>query len=402
MGHVPVSRLSPAPDDHWRLRRPQGARRHVGPPLKKTRCGLCGRARRGWYDRKTQRVRDLSNGDTRVYLDVEVRRIDCRWCGKVKREKLDWLADHPLYTKRFGFFVGRRCRESTVRAVADELALDWDTVKALDVQYMQEQLRRAGTPGPRAIGIDEVSVGKGHQYRIVVSDLLRRRAIWFGGTGRTEADLDQFFRWLGPRKCKGIRVAVMDMWKPFRTSTLKSGNAPQASILYDKFHILRHLGNAIDAVRKAEYKRVSGDDRRFIKGQKYTLLSHRENLNSKGRESLKRLLRANRRLNTAYLLKESFAQLWDYRTEGWARRFFANWRDALKWQRLEPFEKFATLIDKHWDGIASFCRPENKDVPLGFVEGLNNKIRVYQRPAYGLRDEEYLRLKILTSALKPI
>jgi transposase len=356
----------------------------------------------GWYDRKTRRVRDLSCGDARVYLDLEVRRVACRACGKVKQEKLDWLAAHPFYTRRFAFFVGRRCRDATVKAVADELALDWETVKALDTQYMREQLRRAGTPGPRAIGIDEVSVGRGHQYRIVVSDLLRRRAIWFGGSGRTEADLDQFFRWLGPRKCRGIRLAVMDMWKPFRASTLKAGNAPQASILYDKFHILRHLGDAIDAVRKAEYKRVGGEDRRFIKGQKYTLLSHRENLNSKGRESLKRLLAANKRLNTAYLLKESFGQLWDYRAEGWARRFFANWRDALKWQRLGPFEEFAEMIDGHWDGIASFCRPENKDVPLGFVEGLNNKIRVYQRRAYGLRDEEYLRLKILTSTLKPI
>ncbi len=349
-----------------------------------------------------RRVRDLSCGDARVYLDVEVRRVDCRRCGKVKQETLDWLADHPFYTRRFAFFVGRRCRESSVKAVADELHLDWDTVKSLDIQYMKEQLRRVGTPGPRAIGIDEVSIGTGHQYRIVVSDLLRRRAIWFGGTGRTEADLDAFFAWLGPRKSRGIRLAVMDMWKPFGASTLKAANAPQARILYDKFHILRHLGDAIDAVRKAEYKRLDGEDRKFIKGQKYTLLSHRENLTRTGRASLRMLLKANKRLNTAYLLKESFGQLWDYRTEAWARKFFANWRDALKWQRLGPFEKFAGMIDKHWDGIASFCRAENKDVPLGFVEGLNNKIRVLQRRAYGLRDEEYLRLKILTSTLKPI
>jgi transposase len=194
----------------------------------------------------------------------------------------------------------------------------------------------------------------------------------------------------------------MDMWKPFRKSTLKPGNAPKAAILYDKFHILRHLGEAMDAVRKAEYKRLQGKDRKFIKGQKYTLLSHRENLTSTGRASLALLLKANKRLNTAYLLKESFGQLWDYRTELWARRFFDNWRDALKWQRLGPFEKFAAMIDKHWDGIASFCRAENKHVPLGFVEGLNNKIRVLQRRAYGLRDEEYLRLNILTSTLKPI
>ena len=98
------------------------------------------------------------------------------------------------------------------------------------------------------------------------------------------------------------------------------------------------------------------------------------------------------------LLKESFGQLWDYEREGWARRFFENWRNALKWQRLKPYEKFAALIDRHWDGIAAYCKPENK-VSLGFVEGLNNKILVIQRRAYGLRDEEYLRLKILTCML---
>ena len=247
-------------------------------------------------------MRDLSCGDRRIYLDVEVRRIDCRRCQAVKQEKLSWLADHPFYTKRFAFFVGRRCRESTIKAVATELKLDWDTVKTLEMQYMTEQLRRIGMPGPRLIGIDEMSIGKGHRYRIIVSDLQRRRAIWFGGTGRTEADLDLFFQWLGPAKCRGIRLAVMDMWKPFRASTLKTGNAPQAAILYDKFRILRHLGEAIDAVRKSEYKRLRGEDRRFIKGQKYTLLSHRQNLSSAGRVSLKLLLKANRRLNTAYVL----------------------------------------------------------------------------------------------------
>ena len=338
---------------------------------------------RGWYDRKTRRVRDLSCGDTRVYLDVEVRRVECRGCGKVKQERLDWLAVHPFYTKRFAFLVGRRCRESSVKAVAEELALDWETVKALDKQYMNEQLRRAGAKGPRVIGIDEIAVGRGHSYRIV-------------------ADLDGFFQWLGPRKCKGIRLAVMDMWKAFRASTLKEGNAPRASVLFDKFHILRHLGDAMDKVRKGEYARLSGKDRKFIKGQKYTLLSHRHNLTARGRASLKLLLKANKRLNTAYLLKESFAQLWDYRTEAGARRFFDNWRDALKWQRLKPFEKFAEMVESHWHGIASFCRPENKAVPLGFVEGLNNKIRALQQRAYGFRDQEYLRLKILTSTLKPI
>ncbi len=346
-------------------------------------------------------MRDLACGDHRIYLEIESRRIDCKRCGKVKREKLDWLADNPFYSKRFAFFVGRRCRVSTIKDVAQETHLDWRMVKDLEMQYMREQLRRAGTPAPQVIGVDEISIRKGHTYRIVVSDLLRRRPIWFGGKDRSEESMDEFYTWLGPKKSQRIRLAVMDRWKAFRNSPLKEAHAPQARILFDKFHIMRHLGEALDKVRKSEYARLTGKDRRFIKGQKYTLLSRRENLTTTGRRSLKMLLKANKRLNTADVLKEAFGQLWDYQTEGWARRFFDHWRDSLKWQRLEPYEKFAKMIDRHWDGIAAYCKPENK-VALGFVEGLNNKIRVIQRRAYGLRDEEYLRLKILTCMLPQI
>jgi len=332
----------------------------------------------------------------RVYLDVEVRRVFCRRCQKVKQEKLDWLAASPFYTKRFAFYIGRRCRDSSIRDVAKEFHLDWKTVKALEKQYMQEQLRRAGTPGPKVIGIDEVSIRKGHTYRIVVSDLERKRPIWFGGADRSEKSMDRFYEALGEKKSQGVQLAVMDMWKAFHNSTSKQ--APQAAILFDKFHVIRHLNEALDKVRKSEYARLSGKDRRFIKGQKYTLLSRRENLDTEGRFALRTLLKANKRLNIAYLLKESFCQLWEYKTEGWARKFFDNWRSSLKWQRLRPFEQFADMIESHWNGIAAFIQSEDK-VSLGFVEGFNNKIRVIQRRAYGLRDEEYLRLKVLTCML---
>jgi transposase len=328
-----------------------------------------------------------------------VRRVACCTCGAVKRERLDFLADNPRFTKRFAFYVGRRCRQASIRDVATELKLDWDAVKTLEMQYMRAQIERAGVPGPKAIGIDEISIRRGHSYRIVVSDLVRKRPIWFGGEDRSEASMAQFYAWLGLRKSRKIRLVVMDMWKPFRN--VAKDKAPQAAILFDKFHIMRHLGEALDKVRKAEYARLRGKDRRFIKGQKYTLLSRHENLTLDGKRSLKLLLAANKRLNTAYLLKEAFGQLWDYRREGWARRFFDNWRASLKWQRLKPYERFADMIDRHWDGIAAYCKPENK-VSLGFVEGLNNKIRVFQRRAYGLRDEEYLRLKVLSCMLPPL
>ena len=341
-------------------------------------------------------VRDLSCGEHRIYLELNVRRVDCRSCGKVKREKLAWLADNPFYTKRFAWLVGRRCRATTIKEVAQELQLSWDTVKELEKQYMREQLRRVGKPAPEVIGIDEISVGRGHDYRIVVSDLLRRRPIWFGGVDNSEKSLDLFFLEWGVKKTRGIYLAVMDMWKPFRNGTLK--HVPDANILFDKFHVVSQLGAALNQVRLSESARLTGSGRQFIKGQKYTLLSNRANLTFNGRRSLATLLEANHRLNKAYLLKESFGQMWNYKTEGGARRFFENWKQALKWQRLQPYKEFAGMIERHWEGIAAYCQPRNK-VPLGFVEGFNNRIRVLQRRAYGLRDEEYLRLKVLTCML---
>lgn len=208
--------------------------------------------------------------------------------------------------------------------------------------------------------------------------------------------MDMFYIELGTEKCAHIRLGIMDMWKPFKNSFKE--HVPDGSILYDKFHIMKHLGEALDKIRKQEYLRLSGKKRSFVKGQKYTLLSHKQNLDIDGKRSLNLLLKANKRLNTAYLLKESFGQLWDYQSEAWARKFFENWKQSLKWQRLKPFEKFTGLIERHWSGIAAYTKPENK-VSLGFVEGLNNKIRVFQRRAYGLKDQEYLRLKVLTCML---
>lgn len=334
-----------------------------------------------------------------VYLEFEMRRVKCKITGEVKQENIEWLSGKNGYTKRFAYYVGKRCQSSTIKDVAKELRLDWKTVKELEKEYLKEKLKRAGEPDPKVIGVDEIAIRKGHTYKIIVSDLEKSRPIWVGGVDRSEESMNEFYNGLKDEKKAQIRLAVMDMWKAFEKSAKK--NIPQSAILYDKFHVIRHLQGALDKIRKNEYYRVNGNERKFIKGQKYNLLSHKENLDADGKKSLRILLKANRRLNTAYILKESFGQLWDYESEVWARRFYSNWKDSLKWQRLKPFEDFTKLIDKHWDGIAAYCKPENK-VALGFVEGLNNKIRVIQRRAYGIRDDEYLKLKILTCMLPEI
>jgi transposase len=293
-----------------------------------------------------------------------MRRVACKTCS-VKNEKLAFLSSNTKYTLRFAMQIGGLCRAMTIKDVARLMHLDWHAVKDLDKIYMREQLGVAGPAKPRLIGVDEISIKKGHSYRIVVSDLEARRAIWFGGTGRTEADMDLFYAVLGQENSQKIRLAVMDMWKPFRKSTL--AHAPQALIMFDKFHVVKHLGDALDAIRRSEYKRVTGEDRSFIKGQRYVLLSRRENLTDDRHKNLERLLQANARLNIAYLLREQFEQLWDYADAAHARTFFDAWRDQLRGQDLAPYEKFAAMIERNWDGVAAYSQPTH-NIPLGFVE----------------------------------
>jgi transposase len=136
---------------------------------------------------------------------------------------------------------------------------------------------------------------------MAVSDLLKRRPIWFDGPDRSQASMERFYQWLGPKRCSKIELAVMDMWEPFAAA--KARHAPKAAILYDKFHVVQHLNDALDELRLSEYARLESDDeRRFFKGHRYTLLSRRAHLSYRGRCTLKLLLSANRRLHVAYLL----------------------------------------------------------------------------------------------------
>ncbi|RPH74977.1 MAG: ISL3 family transposase [Nitrospiraceae bacterium] len=302
---VLVSRIpgsQSAAGDLWRSPRSAG---HLGPAKKTAVCSGCGARHRTFYDRTMRRVRDPDVAGGRLYLAFEQRRVACSRCQGVSVERLDWLAQNPRYTQRFAQQVGPLCRDMSNKAVAQLLPLHEHTVKDLDKRYLQAWLAKMSQPAPQVIGVDEWSIKKGHTSRIVVSDLARGRPIWVGGQGRTEADLDRFFADLGPKKTARIRLAVMDMWKAFRTSV--QTHAPQAQILFDKFHLLRHLADAMDQVRRAEYKRGAAKDRAFLKGQRYTRLSHRANLTLAGRRALRKLLRANKRLPRPTCSRRSLA-----------------------------------------------------------------------------------------------
>lgn len=360
-------------------------------------CGCCGTVCRGWYDSKERLIRDLDCGADAIFLRIQQRRVNCPVCNAVKTERLAFVADPSRFTDRWVLWAGRQCRERSISSVAEESGVDRKTIKALEMEYMRRQLEISPPESPTVLGIDELAIGPGHSYRVIVHDLQRRRPVWVGGDkGRTQEAIDEYFVGLGPKACAGVQLAVMDMWKPYRKSAEE--HCPNVRIHYDHFHIAKHLSEAIDEVRRSEYKRLEGQERKYIKGTRYILLSNRENLDDRGKDALDKLLGLNRRLNTAYLLKEQFDRIWSYRTETGARRFFDGWKNALKWQRLKPLEKFAQLVERHWTGIV--CGKEvSAGIPMGFVEGMNTKIRAIQKRAYGIKDPEYLRLKILTTTL---
>jgi len=181
----------------------------------------------------------------------------------------------------------------------------------------------------------------------------------------------------------------MDMAKGFINSF--RNYCPGIKIIYDKFHVIRHLLDALNEVRKIEFKKAGQKMRGLLCGKKFILLSNMSNLKGEVRKAPKGLLAVNRRLYKAHLLKESFDALWSYKYKGCALKFWQNWKEQLKWSRLDPYKKFAMMIDNHSDGILAYCE---KKVPLRSIDGTNLKAGNIIRRAYGYKDKEYMKPKI--------
>jgi len=337
-------------------------------------------------------VRDLASGPYRIYLEIEVRRVFCKNCGQVKTELLDFLIDSKKATKRFASVIGRRCRSSTVSDVAKEHGLDWHTVKDLDKHYMNAQVERVGTPAPKVIGIDEIAIRKGHIYRIVVSDLVRRRPIWFGGDDRSEASMDQFYAWLGEKKAHGIRLAVMDMWKPFRNST--QSRAPQAAILFDKFHVIKNANEAVDKVRRAEVRLGGQGVWEALYKSQWLWRKNPENLTGPEQERLAQIQDKNLCTAKAYQMRLVLQDIYRSAAAASARRRFRVWCRWVRWVArfyksglFTSMVKLAQMIENHLAGILAHWK---WGVTNAFMEGLNSVFSATKRKARGYRSTTHL------------
>jgi transposase len=355
------------------------------------RCGQCGRRVSSIHDVSRRTVRDLPILDAQTLLIVPRRRLDCPRCGP-KLELLSWLAPWGRVTARLAESVARMCQVMAVKHVARYFQLGWDQVKGIDKRWMNERLGPVNLHGVRVLAMDEFALHKGHRYATVVVDALCKRVLWVG-RGRSRADIRPFFQLLGPEGCKDIRAVAMDMNSAYLEEVRH--HCPQAQVVYDLFHVVSRYGHeVIDRVRVDQANRLRKDrkGRAVVKGSRWLLLRNYDNLESRqDRVRLQELLRANKQLATVYILKDDLKHLWDYRYEAAARRFWNQWYARAIRSRIPALVHFARKLKVYVEQILAHCR-----WPLGtsFLEGINNRIKVIKRVAYGFRDEEYFFLKI--------
>lgn len=361
-------------------------------------CGRCGRAARHVHDVSERRVRELPILDAETWLMLPLARVVCPTCGPTV-EALPWLDRYARMTKRFAESVARLAQVLPIKQVAEWFGLSWDTVQAIDQAALEARVGPVNLDGLRQIMIDEFAIQKGHRYATVVAQPQSREVLWVG-RGRKREDLRPFFDLLGPAGCAALEAVVMDMSAAYEQET--RAHCPQVTIVYDLFHVVAKFGReVIDRVRVDETNRVArakgpNDQRtrarrRVIKGARWLLLRNKENLPPTDRLRLKELLAVNRRLYVVYVLKDALKDIWHYKYVAVATRAWGAWYGWAIRSRIPALVAFARNLKAKLPGILAHCRfPLN----TGILEGMNNKIKVLKRMAYGFRNDAYFFLKI--------
>jgi transposase len=353
-------------------------------------CSGCGRRTTRIHDLQERRVRDLPLFEYRIELIVPRVRVECPSCGP-KLERLAWLEPYARVTQRLADSVVRLCQVASILHVARWFGLDWKTVKELDRAGLERQLGPVDLDGVEVIVMDEFAIQKGHRYATVIVEPTRKRVLWVG-RGRGREDVRPFFSLLGPARCARLKAAVMDMNAGYELEV--KAHCPRAAIVFDLFHVVAKYGReVIDRVRvdRANELRSQRRERKIVKGARWLLLKNRDSLHAGEDVALEELLAANHSLFVVYVLRDALKDLWSYRHVGYADRAWRSWyRKALR-SGIRPLRHFAQKLRPYLPGILAHCR-----YPLGtnLIEGINNRIKVIKRMAYGFRDDAYFFLKI--------
>lgn len=316
-----------------------------------------------------------------VFLRYWPRRVNCPDCG-IRREQLPWADGKEQITKQLSVTIALWTKLLAVDVVAKMFGVHWNTVYAAVRKAVSYGLahRKFGTL--LYIGIDEIARKKGHHYMTQIYDLEKKQLLW-NGKDRKEETLRAFFQAHGEQLRTTVVGVCCDMWAPY--IKLIREYLPNAVLVFDRFHLVRHLLKAVDTVRKEEVRELKKTNPDLLKGSKYVFLKNPENLTDMQRERLSRIEKLNLRINRAYLLKEEFKELYRYHSRAWAEKFLIRWSRRVMYSRLQPLKKFVRLLRKHWDGVLAWVT-----LPLsnGAVEGMNNNAKVISHRARGFATYE--------------
>jgi transposase len=333
-------------------------------------------------------IRDLNMANAQIFLQVDTRKIWCNRCNGVRVERLDFADASVRVTKRLARYIYELCKKLTIKDVAEHLDLDPKTVKAIDKSFLEESFGQDSLDNLRVLMIDEIAVHKGHRYMTVVADFFTGRVVWMG-QDRNKKTLDTFFKNLTKEQKRSIEAVAMDMWEPFINRVRHY--LPKAQIVFDFFHVVQGFGKVIDQVRRSEYAKAKGQKRDVLKDSRYLLLKNEENLTDEQRPRLAQLLEVNKTLASIYILKDQLKMLYYWGDRVKAKQTLDDWCEMAGHIDHPAVKAFIKRLQFFEYGILNHA-----DYPIGtsMLEGINNKIKVIKRKAYGFHDDRYFILKV--------
>jgi transposase len=354
-------------------------------------CSACGGRdilSRGHVER---RFRTLPIGSRVTFVDLAIPRVECRACGVVRQVAIPFAEVRRSYTKAFERYVLELSRSMTIRDVALHLAVSWDLIKEIQKRDLSRRFAKPKLKHLRRIAIDEIAVAKGHRYLTVVMDL-ESGAVVFVGDGKGADALKPFWKRLRPSKAK-IEAVAMDMSVAYRGAV--STHLPNAKIVFDHFHIVKLFNEKLSDLRRALYREATeGMHKEVLKGTRWLLLKNPENLDAKKNEKqrLEEALALNKPLATAYYMKDDLRRFWEQPGKRFATTFLDGWIRRAEASGIKILQQMAKTLAAHRSGLLTYY---DVMITSGPMEGTNNKIKTMKRQAYGFRDQEFFKLKIL-------
>ena len=355
------------------------------------RCVACGLQNVWRHGVVVRRFRTVPLGSKRVELEARIPRLACQDCGLVRQAAVDFAEPRRTYTKSFERYAARLCRLTTIQDVAWHLGVSWDVVKEIQKKSLQQRFDKPRLKHVKQIAIDEISTGKGHKYVTIVLDL-ESGVVLHVGQGKGGDALVPFWRRLraSRAKCEAVATDMSPAYIDAVTTYL-----PRATLVFDRFHVIKLYHEKLSDLRRELYRQLADTMQKdVLKGIRWLLLKRPENLDASRREPerLREALRLNEPLAIAYHLKEELNEIWEQDDQETAQALLLDWIVYAESTGIRMLQQFAKTLRLHAFGILAWY-----DYPIstGPLEGTNNKIKTMKRKAYGFRDADFLRLKIL-------